>query len=95
MSTWETIGYLPVDAGCMMLIDPCYVLDDQKLMAEAANEDRHVYLNEVCSEWSKFTQVINGLGIVVETGYGDGSYPVQIRYTRDGRVAEVRITFDE
>lgn len=95
MSTWETIGYLPVDAGCMMLIDPCYLLDDQMLMAEAANEDRHVYLNEICSGWEKYASVINGLGMVVETGWGDGSYPVQIRYSRDGRVAEVRINFED
>lgn len=91
---WETIGYLPVDAGCLMLIDPCYVLDDQELMAEAANEDRHVYLDEVCTEWDKYKPIVKGLGMLVETGYGDGSYPVQIKRNSDGRVAEVRVKFD-
>lgn len=92
---WNTIGYLPVDAGCLMIVDPCYVLDDQDLMTEASNEDRHVYLNEVATEWKGFKPIFKNLGMLVETGWGDGRYPVKIRYGHDNRVAEVKVVFDE
>ena len=34
-----------------------------------------------------------GLGVAVQTGYGDGSYPVYVKYGPEGRVAEVRVVF--
>lgn len=35
-----------------------------------------------------------GRGVVVSTGYGDGSYPVEVRI-EGGRVMELRVRFDD
>ena len=34
-----------------------------------------------------------GLGVCMASGYGDGSYPVYVRYNSEGRIAEARIVF--
>lgn len=35
-----------------------------------------------------------GLGVCVQTGYGDGSYPVYAKFDSDGRLVEVKVKFD-
>ena len=34
-----------------------------------------------------------GLGVSVETAHGDGQYPVFVRRTADGRIAELKVVF--
>lgn len=87
MQKWETIGTVGVDAGLIMIGDPCYVAHD-------SHPDHPVH------HWSDFCNLIEkgdhwniGDGVVVTSGYGDGEYPVQIRRAKDGRIAEVRVRF--
>lgn len=84
-SDYETVGHIGVDAGIVMFVDPCYIVEDEKW-------------GEFCDEL--FANEQNGVthmrgGIVTSTLYGDGSYPVQVRRNSDGRVVEVRVLFDD
>lgn len=102
---WEKIGNLPVDAGCILLSDPCYVLPDSRY----PNEDEQVeipydyatMLEEMkVAEWPRVFNVqpknySNPLGLIVESGYGDGLYPVYAKFNKEGRLIQVMIDFDE
>lgn len=102
---WTKIGNLPVDAGCIMLSDPCYVLPDSRYNAEGAllKEAPYDYkdmLEEMEKEdWPQIFKVkpkgySNPLGLIVESGYGDGLYPVYAKFNKEGRLIKVMIDFD-
>lgn len=88
-SNWEQIGEIGVDAGLVMVGDPCYI----------NSEDHPV------KDWYKFCSALDGkttqlnyslghagLGVVVQSGYGDGVYPVYVR--RDnGVITEMKVVF--
>lgn len=94
------VGTVFVDAGIVMVGDPCYSLPDDG--------------SHRVSDWSEFcnrtfdkrneldpsgvSQPLGpGIGIVVPSGYGDGEYPVFIEVTEDGpwgrRVKSVTVEF--
>lgn len=92
---WIKAGEIGVDAGLCWIGDPCYVV---------SKDASHVF-----KSWSDFCDQIGsddvkqfnynhghpGLGVAVQTGYGDGTYPVYIRRNKEGRVMEVKAVFDE
>lgn len=88
-NSWEQIGSIPVDAGIVMVGDPCYLLPD-----DGSHRDNDI------KNWGKFCNLldnnnwnsIKNSAIVVSSGYGDGKYPVYVRY-QDGRIAEVKVVF--
>lgn len=164
---WEEVGYCDVDAGCVMIGDPCYYLHrshkgeektkwekqfgkDWSDFGDIILKHRHYTLSEAkefvkkykkdCAKhiaeedarlahlkikdlylkypelfkslgwrgtvnrWLKegphvaTTQINHPLGhpgaaVVMHSGYGDGSYPVYVRYNDEGRVAEATIVF--
>ena len=92
----EQIGTLMVDAGIIMLGDPCYTLSD-----DASHR------TDIAKDWSKFckasydedgNEVVaplgDGIAIVVGTGYGDGEYPVFVERDSTGRVMRVTVEFE-
>ena len=93
---WEQVGEVGVDAGLMWLGDPCYI------MGEGRNRDYDVW-EKFCDTISKtlfptvqqfyFDKGHAGLGVCVSTGYGDGTYPVEVKRNDEGRIAAVRIVF--
>lgn len=84
MSEFERVGYIGVDAGVVMFVDPCYIVPD---------EDWGRFCDELLVEEIDDVTKMRG-GIVVGTAWGDGSYPVEVRRLPNGRVAEVRVIFD-
>lgn len=99
---WETVGMIGVDAGLCWLGDPCYILH-----TKTAPKDIGKNWRDLCDKMSDGTvtggldyRQFNydtghaGLGVVVQTGYGDGFYPVQIKRNAEGRIKEVRVKFD-
>lgn len=75
---------------------------DRGLMEEAQRDPTGEYsLNGACLavDTRVAGQLSNDigvpLGVVTNTGYGDGIYPVYIRRNKDGRVAELVIKFTE
>jgi hypothetical protein len=83
----KLIGYCGVDSGMLMIIDPCYVVGKDSTM------------NEYCDSWKKACEEIfcveghkkddpydvYKLGIAVDTTYGDGTYPVYLETTKNGK----------
>lgn len=89
---WIKIGECGVDSGTMMLIDPCYL-----------DEEEGFNYEEYCDLWSEKFQDhhidYKDLGVAFTTGYGDGLYSVYALISDDGmwgdRVKEVKIVFIE
>lgn len=94
MTDWQHAGEVAVDAGLIMVGDPCY----------AAEKDHPIHdWDKFCSlirkdsdGWAtqlKFNGTTPGQGVVVSSGYGDGIYPVYIKLDDHGDVAEVKVVF--
>lgn len=98
---WELVGHFSVDAGLCWIGDPCYCVTPD--CTEHPAQTWHEFCDKLIdTDFDKkgsmsfnFPKGHGGLGILVSTGYGDGSYPVYIRKNDEGRVIEVRIKFDE
>lgn len=94
---WEQVGKIGVDAGLCWIGDPCYCVtpDSDEHPAQTWDEfcdklgDDHKH-----KQWN-YKRGHAGLGVTVETGYGDGTYPVYVKKNRHGRVVEVKVCFDE
>jgi len=97
MAKWETVGQIGVDAGLCWLGDPCYIMgkDAGEQPAKTWSEfcdDLHKRENRGAAQWN-YKHGHAGLGVTVTTGFGDGTYPVQVKRTSEGRISEVRIKF--
>ena len=102
----KLVGHIAVDAGICMVGDPCYVLKDEgeerypgigKTWGDFVNllyEEDGTPANNMQLYFDK-EKTNAGLGVVVQSGYGDGYYPVYIRKNSEGRVIEVTVKFDE
>jgi hypothetical protein len=71
-----------------MLVDPCYVLDDQAYDELLGDDPEYQAVRAVPHRITK-----NSVGTIVRTGYGDGVYPVTIKLNHEGRVKSVTVTF--
>lgn len=95
VADFEIIGQLYVDSGLIMLVDPCYVLQSRGDLVEETYEDVldafHSGVNESPNHVEPWG---TGLGTVVQTMYGDGSYPVYARKNERGQIAQVFIDFE-
>jgi hypothetical protein len=89
--TWTRVGSVGVDAGCLLIVDPSYVWqrDNPALYAEVCDT--------LLSSADGHCQTLNDLAVIVESGIGDGYYPVEVRYEDSPesgrRIAEVRVRF--
>ena len=98
MSSKRIIGAIDVDAGLIMIGDPCYVLPDGAYMRTPR-----------ITEWAAFCADISphleqagvaepagpGTGVVLRLPQGDGTYPVYAKYDRNGNVTRYIIEVSE
>src|SRR5258708_26272929 len=99
MADWEKIGELPVDSATLFLGDPVYGLvpdeknakDDWKPFIQKA-----ISLGLISQGFAKFDdpRALGTLGLAVSSGGSDGVFPVYIRRSPDGLVADVSVLFD-
>lgn len=95
------VGTVGIDAGLLMLGDPCYVIDKP-----LGKTDWNEFLDKLYSGspqgidarwWTMMGALPNGspfrAGIVVTTGWGDGEYPVTAKLSKEGRVKSITVTF--
>jgi hypothetical protein len=88
-----------------LLSDPCYVLPDSRYEEDGKPVkipyDYKTMLKEMEEQdWPRELKIKPKgydipLGIIVESGYGDGEYPVFAKYNREGRLVKVMIDFDD
>lgn len=93
----EQIGTIFVDAGIVMVGDPCYSLPD-----DGSHRD------DVARDWPRFcdatfadpnnadgysTPLGDGISLVVSSGWGDGEYPVFVERSPEGRIARLVVEF--
>jgi hypothetical protein len=93
---WEKIGEIGVDAGLCWLGDPCYVLHREPGdVPKAIGANWRDFVRALDGDTKQFNYDLGhaGLGVAVSTGYGDGTYPVEIQRSDDGHIAAVRIVF--
>ncbi len=98
---WETVGSIAVDSGTCWIGDPCYFLQEEHrwenwlaFVAELEKRDAELTTTHSAIVFP-FDHGAEGMGICTSTGWGDGEYPVEVRRTEDGRVAELRVVFIE
>lgn len=95
-SKYEKVGYITVDAGIVQLGDPCYTSDDRNHA-----DDWGGFCDKLIpgmKEGNGTYQVKHdngnpGKAVVVNSGFGDGAYPVEVKRDKDGTIREVRIKF--
>lgn len=97
------VGHCGVDSGQIMFADPCYVKDFKfedeftaDIKADARGEYPFTYngaSSATCSE-EQAGQLGNSTAVVMSSGWGDGCYPVYVKFGYDGRVASATIVFD-
>lgn len=83
--TWEKVGEVGVDAGCVWIGDLLASRPDHEAVLAAAVTRGHTAQTEG--------------GVVCTTGFGDGRYDVEVRWVETGipgfgrRPAELRVVF--
>ena len=88
------VGYVGVDAGLCWIGDPCYILPDDR--TENVGRDWSKFCDDMDGELHKsfnYNRGHQGVGCCVQTGWGDGSYPVFATINEDGRITKAEIIF--
>jgi hypothetical protein len=109
---WVLAGHIGVDSGQVMVCDPCYVLPDVNEEGENLREGwkpefpygKACGWDEVPDEERKSVRPISfkmgheGAAVVCDSGYGDGYYPVYVKFEDKGpwgvRVVAMMVDFD-
>jgi hypothetical protein len=99
MDELQLVGSIAVDSGQAMVGDPCYLDGWQTNEGDEWNLEGKV--GEYSYHGASATTLANSAGelgigkaVVFNTGYGDGYYPVYVKYDEDGRVVQVVIDFE-
>lgn len=93
---WIELGVVGVDSGQLLIIDPCYfnehklVSSYEEILKARGFPDKRNYADQL-----KYDLGHDGLGVVFDSGIGDGIYKVYGKLKDFGklgkRLAEVRI----
>ena len=107
MNKWILIGNVGVDAGLMMIGDPCYVIGDEpansligdwdELCTHVFEETNQIHGQVACEV--PFAKGHSGAAVITSTGFGDGSYDVFAKFVDakewGTRIKEVKVVFIE
>jgi hypothetical protein len=94
------IGCFGVDAGLVLICDPCYIYSNDKEgglsedFPKTWEEFLEKFVEDRDSNALSFKAGHLGLGVLSSTGYGDGYYPVYAEYDEDGVIERLVIDFN-
>lgn len=103
------VGKVGVDAGMVMVGDPCYLDGYGKDSADGfnyvqteierqqkANKFDYSYSGACAATLSEHSAGQLGIAsaVAVSSGYGDGVYPVFATYNNDGRIVKLEVIFE-
>ena len=96
-SEWTFVGSCGVDSGQLLFTDPCYI-HEFKIDEFRQNEPSGDYsYNGCCHVTTGETPAghvgVGYDGVAVATGFGDGNYPVYVKFD-GGRVMAALVVFD-
>jgi Protein of unknown function (DUF4241) len=95
---WEQIAAVGVDSGIIWVGDPSYTMTPDTPFAIAGNWQEFVertfeHQQNRVARWTK--PEWGDIGVAVETGDGDGVYPVYVRRRAEtGQIVELRVSFE-
>lgn len=94
----QCIGHIGIDSGKCIVGDPCYFVGGntvvgRKLKSNEFDAFYDRYLKTLPPVWPVESCGDCALAYVVQTGWGDGEYPVIATYNDEGRVAAVTVVF--
>jgi hypothetical protein len=95
-------GHVDVDAGMVMIGDPCYLEgwqghsfgDDRPGEFSYAGACTATLSDDGCGELQHPATGSVGAAFACSSGYGDGTYPVYVTYNSEGRIVGLRVEFD-
>lgn len=73
----EQIGYITVDSGTIQVGDPCYNVNYDEIVEDLVKNG-----NKPLKVQHK--KGVEGKSIIVGTAFGDGIFPVYIKYDKNG-----------
>jgi hypothetical protein len=103
------VGRVGVDAGMVMVGDPCYLdkygekssdgfeyVADEVKAQESKGKFDYSYSGACAATLSENSAGELGLSsaVAVSSGYGDGVYPVYATYNGEGRIVRLEVSFD-
>jgi hypothetical protein len=98
------VGQVGVDAGMVMVGDPCYLdkftdheYDEVKVDAQKTSGKYEYSYSGACAATlsdNSAGQLGRGDAVAVSSGYGDGVYPVYATYNHEGRIVKLEVIFD-
>jgi len=84
----QLLGHIGVDAGMIMVGDPCYFIGKDatvhKTFPDWDTACKELFCNDKYQTDESYN-IRDGLGIAVTTTYGDGTYPVYLETTNNGK----------
>jgi len=94
----ELIGEIGVDSGLVQLGDPGYYWHDEFVeMRKAWDENDINYWKDFHSDGENVHVFLltpsADSAVIVQSGYGDGIYPVYAEFTEEGRVKSLHVYF--
>jgi hypothetical protein len=97
------VGRVGVDAGMVMVGDPCYLdkftdhdFDDAKVEAQKAKGKYEYSYSGACAATlgeNSAGELGRADAVAVSSGYGDGVYPVYAHYNHEGRIERLEVVF--
>jgi hypothetical protein len=87
----KQIGTCGVDAGCLIIIDPCYL---QYLPPTKSDRDWNKFCKDILEPTLRngsAGQIHHGGGAVIFSTGGDGGFPVFAHYDSDNCITKVEI----
>lgn len=89
--TTKQVGSVFVDSGQIIIIDPCYVYEDDFALGQEPTGKPY---DKVCRLTTTTNHGDFEGGFATSTLYGDGEYPVYAEVDEGGRILRLTIDFD-